>query len=126
MAWATENTSPDSAFLLVTDESWWKDPASEWFPALTQRASLATPQGYEWLPRGQFQQRAELYNSLQLCAEQESTCLQDWATTAQTPFHYVYVSKSCCSSLRHSLQLDADYELIYNEPGVVIFARRSP
>ncbi|MDO8755268.1 MAG: hypothetical protein Q7J80_15330, partial [Anaerolineales bacterium] len=46
--WAKENTPPNSQFVLVTQGLPLNDASSEWFPALTERTSIATIFGSEW------------------------------------------------------------------------------
>ncbi len=49
MQWVSENTAPNSRFLLLTGSSGiMSDPIQEWFPALAERESQTTMQGLEW------------------------------------------------------------------------------
>ena len=49
LQWVSENTSPNSRFLLLTGSSGiMSDPIQEWFPALAGRESQTTMQGLEW------------------------------------------------------------------------------
>ena len=49
MQWVSENTAPNSRFLLLTGDSGiMSDPIQEWFPALAGRESQTTMQGLEW------------------------------------------------------------------------------
>ena len=128
MSWVAEETAPDARFLVVSGTPWEIDRTSEWLPVLAHRKSVATVQGLEWRPIGEFAQRKREYNELQGCAGWVSRCLRDWSRTTGVGFTHVYIPKSpdrdCCHVLRYSLERDRDYRLIYDGPGAVLFARR--
>jgi hypothetical protein len=138
MAWAAENTPPSSSFLVISisAEPWWGDKASEWFPVLGQRPSVATPQGLEWLPDGRFDATLKAHDLAQDCAGHNSDCLTQWSASTGLSFSHIYVSKSvprpltrlnyddCCLVLRSSLMQDPSYITVYDGPGATIFARR--
>jgi len=64
--WVAQNLPPQSRVLVLSPAEWWgTDRSSEWFPVLTGMESVATVQGYEWLPG--FSQRIERYNLVQHC-----------------------------------------------------------
>lgn len=106
------------------------DYVSEWFPALTDRVSVATPQGYEWFPGQLFDARLDLHTNLQDCGYQDVRCLEAWAVRSQSPYTHVYVVKAPPSEgaaegtqdLYDSLLSSPDYEEIYNREDVAIFA----
>jgi hypothetical protein len=55
MEWMKANTPPGSQVIVVSGIGAWPDDMiSEWFPALAERVSVATPQGYEWMPDRAF------------------------------------------------------------------------
>ena len=94
MAWVKENTSSEAAFIILTGaRSYGIDYTSEWFPTLSERSSLATPQGHEWLPEGEFNRRVERHAALQTCAGANFACLQDWAAVQGIRPTYLYISK---------------------------------
>jgi hypothetical protein len=130
MAWVARETSPDAKFLVVSGTPWEIDRTSEWLPVLAQRKSVATVQGLEWRPIGEFARRKREYNDLQGCAVWVSRCLRDWSKTTGVAYTHVYIPKSperdCCHLLRYSLERDRDYRLIYDGPGAILFARRQP
>src|SRR5206468_2296442 len=66
-AWTSISTLPSSRFLLIVGQPWFLDRESEWFPVLARRESVATPQGYEWLPGGEFARRRESHDLAQAC-----------------------------------------------------------
>jgi hypothetical protein len=130
MGWVERETSPDARFLIVSGTPWEIDRNSEWLPVLAKRKSVATVQGYEWRPAGEFARKKRQYVDLQGCAGWVSKCLQDWSRSTGVGFTHVYIPKSrdrpCCHLLRYSLERDPAYRLIYDGPGAVLFSRRRP
>lgn len=151
MRWVATNTPESSSFLIITGTGWARfgeerkgldavhgwgpDRRSEWFPALTGRVSVATPQGREWLPGFLAAQRQ--YYQAQICARADTGCLDRWMTTAGTEFTHVYLPKQpgrselpeeaddCCWPLRQSLLNDQRYTLVYDGPAASVFVRRT-
>ncbi|HEU4758434.1 MAG TPA: hypothetical protein VFT91_00495 [Dehalococcoidia bacterium] len=131
MAWVAADTAPTSRFLVVKGSgSPWTDAASEWFPALAQRVSVATVQGYEWLGKGEYERQQARYEGLQMCARRSAGCLRAWARKEGAVFTHVYLPKGeggdCCAPLRRSLRASPLYRLVYDGPGATVFALSSP
>lgn len=133
MAWAAHNTPPSSRYLVITGEPWWRDRASEWFPALASRASVATPQGLEWLRGNVYRRRVDVHEIAQACASQGADCLRRLSVQSGITFSHVYISKlgpgqaageDCCVSLRASLLADPSFAVLYDGPGATIFGLR--
>jgi hypothetical protein len=135
MQWIKENTPADSRFLVLTGESdAMCDSNSEWFPALTKRISLFTPQGMEWLKKGQFSEGFGRHANLQRCIEEGSDCLTQ---TANSDFNYVYItiapSTQNCKALETlhatrglvtALEKTNEYSIIYRSEQVVLFKKK--
>jgi hypothetical protein len=125
--WVRQRTSPEARFLVVSGTPWEIDRTSEWLPVLTGRKSVATVQGYEWRPIGQFIRKKREYNDLQGCANWVAQCLDDWAVATGRWYTYVYVPKSpdrdCCRLLRYSLERDPEFRMVYNGRGAALFVR---
>lgn len=67
MRWAAQHTSPDSRFVIISrGRGWWADRIAEWFPYLSQRNSLTTAQGMEWVGPGEFTKRKETIQRLKV------------------------------------------------------------
>ncbi len=130
MSWVERETSPDARFLIVSGTPWEIDRNSEWLPVLANRKSVATVQGYEWRPAGEFARKKRQYVDLQGCAGWVSQCLEDWSRITGVGFTHVYIPKSpdrpCCHLLRYSLDRNPAYRLLYDGPGAVLFTRRRP
>jgi hypothetical protein len=136
MAWVAANTPADATFLVVTGQTWYADQVSEWFPALADRTSVATVQGYEWLGSDRWWHRQDASNDLQACSVAGDACLAAWMRKYGVTPTYIYLPKGrvagplaaadCCGGLRQTLAVSPDYTVAYNGPGASIFERRSP
>jgi hypothetical protein len=126
MEWMATNTPPGSQVIVVSGiGAWPNDMISEWFPALSQRVSVATPQGYEWMPDKAFIGRIFRHDEAQACAGSDGNCLERWIPKTGTHFDYVFVRTDAqCCILATNLLYDARYELVYGGPGAMIFARQ--
>jgi len=127
--WVAAETPPDSHFLVL---DWQKtpmlSPLLEWFPALSERMNIVTIQGREWLPGvAHFAARIKTYPDLYACLDQDTTCLNDWATQNNERFDYVYISIQTLdggrrlSRLSDSLRNSNRYRLVYETSDVLIF-----
>lgn len=137
MAWARQETPPESRFLVVSgrEQAAWTDARAEWFPALAQRRSVATVQGSEWL--GTMTEARELSTDLQACADRTESCLGELAAAYGLGFTHVYVpqvregrlaarERDCCALLRQSLLDSEAYRLVYDGTDAQIFAVAPP
>jgi hypothetical protein len=121
MRWIADNTSPTSAFAVMTGGPFSTDSVSEWFPVLSRRISVATVQGYEWLPGRQFERRWERYDALQDCAKRDVECLRAWARHEHVAVTHVYLRNGCCQTLQHTLEHSADYRQTYSQAGSFVY-----
>lgn len=126
MLWIAGNTLPTSAFAVMTGGPFATDLVSEWFPVLSGRISVATVQGYEWLPGRQFQRRWERYDALQDCAKRDAECLEAWARHEGVAVTHVYLRNGCCEALQQALDGSLDYRQTYSLAGTFVYehARR--
>ena len=124
-AWIAEHTPADASFLVLSDESWWADGLSEWFPALTGRHSDYTAQGYEWLGI-EFPNRIYWHDQLQSCGEEDAVCLDDIVTRSQMSYDYVYVPASCCGDLRDSILGSPQFVVVHESEAGLVAAMQRP
>lgn len=125
LGWVTQNTPPKSRFLVLTGEAGFSDPLSEWFPALTGRVSLLTPQGHEWTPGSPLLENLQTYNKAQFCLKEDEDCISAW------DFDYVYIRKVRPmpdgnveyhpSILDVSLRGSPDYVILFESEVAVIY-----
>ncbi len=133
MQWIRENTTDTSQFAVISGiDSAGIDYVSEWFPALTDRTSVATPQGYEWFPDQVFDARWKAHSELQRCQLQGADCLEAWALEARTTFTHVFVvkrgaiegAKGMGGGLYELLLNSPSYAVIYDQSDVAVFTYR--
>jgi hypothetical protein len=128
MSWIKDNTPNNATFAVVTGQPWALDTASEWFPALTERISVGTAQGYEWTPS--WDARVSEAVDLQACvSDGRVECLTSWTVESGRTPNFIYVAKGpqlgplspqdCCSALREALA--AVDKPLYDGPGATIF-----
>jgi len=136
MEWVRESTQQNSRFLVLTGtESVSCDSVMEWFPALTGRQSLFTVQGTEWTKGDQFGPFIQETYDLQACYEGNPSCINKLLDSSQ--YDFVYLSKELrvdnCQPLPsprnftyfvESVRSDAQYEIVYETDGVMIYKNR--
>lgn len=130
MAWMQGKTPEAAEVAVVTGALFWDDTASEWFPALTDRRSAATVQGYEWLGHDAWQDQQGAYAELQSCARDVLPCVVAWADEYAPSVTYVFLPKGylhgplgnedCCPAPRHSVELVPGARVIYDGPGATV------
>lgn len=136
MSWVADNTPPDSTFAIVSEDRWPIDRTSEWFPVLSERESVATVQGQEFVGGGSFGTWIDEHLELQRCGRRDATCLDTWVENTGRDFDYVYIPKlaptfstsrtnemACCYGLQESLRRDRNYTEVYDGAGAIIFKR---
>ena len=128
MRWVATNTPSTSQFFVVPEDGWPYDKVAEWFPVLARRQSVATVQGREWLPNGDFARYVALYGKAQGCAARDARCLDQWADTSGRSFTHVFIPRApagaCCRRLSESLRSDPRYAVVFDGPGGEVFARQ--
>jgi hypothetical protein len=128
MAWVAGHTPPTSAFVVASSAAQWiADPVDAWFPALTARASVATPNGAEWLPHGEFARRVRMYGQLKRCPAIDEECLDLLVTAYGARFTHVYVSKPASPAAPGPLTTLASsnrFVVVYDGPGAIVYATR--
>ncbi len=136
MAWSRASLPATARVVVVTGRAWYMDAASEWFPYLAGRVSVATVQGYEWLGAAAWNGQLELNAALADRADDTVAALDAWAREFDVPYDVAYIPKGhlgsvlsdedCCSAMRTTLRDSADYEIIYDGAGATIARRLRP
>lgn len=131
--WIKENTPEESRFMVITGNAPLTDPVSEWFPALSERSSIATAQGYEWAQNADFTQVLQRSNDLQDCITQSLDCVRNWSTQYDMPYDYIFLDdrslqqddkKSQLSALAELLRESDDYVALYSDDGIVVYRKK--
>lgn len=132
LLWISAHTPTEARFLAL---DWYPEPAVspvlEWFPALARRNNITTLQGREWLDGNtHFNTRYKADHELRECLYQDVYCLEEWSTTYQERFDYIYLAletpdgKTYRSALSEALRRSPEYQLVYESPEILIFQRR--
>ncbi len=132
--WVDENIPTGARFLLLTGDQPLGDPVSEWFPALTRHASLATVQGHEWQLDSDFDRVLRASYTLQQCVIREADCLQEWQRGDGREYDYLYLSKALIRAnhpalgqtipLLNELLESGNFEMIYDSKQTVVLKKR--
>jgi hypothetical protein len=118
--WVSKNAPANSRFLVVTGNTdLFSDWTLEWVPALTNRVSLTTIQGREWLDGQLFTERVGNIQSLQRCILNEAplVCVEEQAKKLGSDYSYIYISKKVASE-RNSISSQGDeliFDLLHNQ-----------
>lgn len=134
--WVAANTPVDSRFLILTGNMPFSDPASEWFPALSGRESVATIQGHEWDAGSNFNHLLSESYKVQYCINQAPSCLEAWLTENQAEIDYILV-RGLTSRMGEALApienplpallaADGNYEIVYQAGGITILQKSNP
>jgi hypothetical protein len=139
MQWVKERTPNNSQFLVLTGEpDAMCDSSAEWFPALTQRLSLSTLQGREWLLGKKFGEFLDHKGSIQGCIDEGLECLDRESSYFGVNYDYIYVSiqtptynckpvdvsSRTTRGLITALENAEQYSIVYRSEKVVIFEKR--
>jgi len=136
--WIKSNTEAGSQFLVLTgDTELFCDSAQEWFPALTERVSLTTVQGTEWLP-GRYAVAASTQLTVQNCLSGNDAlgCVEQTARQENLQYDYIYVVrqssiKNFCRAVATSprgeaiisaLNNNSRYNRVYQTDEVSVFS----
>jgi len=129
MAWVAANIDREARFAVASGVvTWWVDPVDAWFPALSGRVSVATPNGAEWLPGGEFMRRVQAHAALQRCDGSEPDCLALWQERFAMPISHVYVSRfpTAGGPPRSAAVAGEGFTVLYSGPGALVLARDMP
>jgi hypothetical protein len=127
MEWVSRSTDAQSRFIVVDGSAPWfgLDLHSEWFPALAQRVSVGTVQGYEWLPDHEFYRRIGRSWTLAQCRTSDVHCIEEWSASNGMQFSHIFIAhQNCCERLRSSLSRSPAYTIVYQEADLMIVQRR--
>jgi hypothetical protein len=138
MQWTKDNLPPQSRFLVLTgNPSFFSDPVTEWFPALTGQHSISTVQGREWIQGDTFFAYTSQIQSTQACYWKDAACLQK-ETQGLPAFNFLFLPKKCTPSADcegilatqtsplYTSLLSAQTPLVFENDSVAIFTFANP
>ena len=117
LEWIRDETPSDARFAVLSDETWSRSDESEWFPYLTDRVSVVTMQGREWLP--DWQELDAERRELMAC--ETLGCIEDWM--ARHDADYIYLADDCCTNLAALL---TDAALVRREGSAALYGGFAP
>lgn len=125
MDWIQRNTAPDAPFVVLGDQG-------EWLPLLAERPIQLGPWGWEWKATASYYGELERYDAMATC--QTAPCLSSRLDRSGRAPVYVYVPMESFTvrgkqyhrdpGLRRSMIRSDRYELVYENPGVLVFRVR--
>ncbi len=126
MKWIKKNTSRESTYIVMTPENrWWLDKVNEWFPALTDRRSILTVQGYEWLRFGKFQNQVTLNMQFKDCKGRDLHCINILIKKSNIKYSHIYITgidkNNNFIKLLISLNQSHNFSNIYQDKSVSIW-----
>jgi len=141
MTWIKENTPEDSQFLVITGEpEAMCDSSAEWFPALTERESLSTLQGREWILGRRFGEFIGHKSGIQNCIDQGLDCLKLESDYFGADYDYIYISIQTPTNNCKSVEISArttsgliatleaegkqEYSIKYRSEKIVLFEKK--
>ncbi len=125
-----QKTEPAARFLVIANYTWSKNVVAEWFPVLTDRKSLSTVQGQEWIPEPGFQQaRGRHEVMLQLVGIERRGMVSDalvrFAEAAYGNFDYVAVFMQDVETRFGGFLATRRYKVHYFDPETLVL-RKTP
>jgi hypothetical protein len=122
MQWAAAETPADARFVVVDGQNWAVDISAEWLPALADRVSLTTMQGYEWLGSEEWNARLDRITELQECVKADAGCVSGWlGRYVQGSDVFVYVPDlDGSSALMASVRSSADFRTVFDDGDALI------
>jgi hypothetical protein len=133
LEWIKLNTPVNSKFLILTGKNdLFADSLNEWFPVLTNRISLTTIQGYEWMGNGVFAKNVKIMQDLQQCtaSNQALNCIEFTSKEAGYRYDYLYIPReskdgTARNNLEYALQNSNVYASVYVSKSALIFKKKS-
>ena len=118
MEWVKENTPQNASFAVLPSNFWASDSVGEWFPSITERKNVLCAQGTEWL--GSFEMTQDKHMKFgELIADQE---INEVLLKLDLKVDYIYCSENQLESLLpHCPAKVEGFEVIYDQPGVMIY-----
>lgn len=126
MTWIRNNTPSDANFIVLSRSfSWQDDRVSEWFPVLSDRKSLTTAQGLEWVRGNVFSSKVEKIEELKRIQTLENHGLARYIEANYDSFQYVAVFIPQINSSFGNFIESSKYMVVYDNDGALVFERRS-
>jgi hypothetical protein len=133
MRWIQLNTPLNSRFAVLVGNGSNGLEVSEWFPAISQRVSVNTGEGMEWLSVEPGKTDFDTFARLQNCTLQSVSCVEEWSRQTGLAWDYLYISLQAVtladgspSKLLASLLSSPSYVLVFQNASTLVFHRIEP
>ena len=125
LQWVADNTTSTDTFLILDDYSNpLQSPLREWFPALTERRSINTVQGSEWLSGdASYLEQMRKNKGLHQCLYMDLHCLDDF----YSGYNFILLPTEHATGNNYTLPIllaiesSKDFKLVYENTMVKIF-----
>lgn len=123
MTWLKEHTDSESEFVVLTKSiSWQDDRVAEWFPVLSERKSLTTAQGLEWMSGDIFQSEIEKIQELKRSQASDEKGLAGYINSHFDFFQYIVVFIPNIDP-KYGSFVESGYPIVYNNGSVLVFKK---
>lgn len=124
MTWIKDNTPSESKFILLSQSvSWEDDRVAEWFPVLSQRRSLTTAQGLEWIPGDAFHSKVGKIKELKRTQALDTNSLAKYVESHYNAFKYVAIFIPAPAPNYGGFLESGQYRTIYNNDSALVFEK---
>jgi hypothetical protein len=129
--WIRSHTQAEDRFLVMTGvEGVLDDPVNEWFPVLTERQSITTAQGTEWLGSNIFVKKLPLLREIQRCKSDISPlqCADTLAGTMDVEYDYimyVFSDQQGRSITAPDVYKFSNFQVVYSTSDVLVLMKTS-
>jgi len=124
MGWIKKNTPTASKFIVLSNSASWEDDrAAEWFPILSDRKSLTTAQGLEWLPGQVFHAKVEQIEQLKGRQALGGSGLARYIESHFGSFKYVALFIPRYEHTYRQSFLSKHYQVVYANEAVLVLER---
>lgn len=126
MTWIKNNTPTDANFIVLSRSfSWQDDRVAEWFPVLSERRSLTTAQGLEWVPGDVFRTQVQRIEELKRHQVVDNPGLARYLESQYDAFQYVAVFIPQTEQNFGNLVGSGQYLVVHNNDSALVLERRS-
>jgi hypothetical protein len=117
----SELNEVEGDYLLLTPPANWEvNEVLEWFPTLTEKKSINTVQGTEWLRGNGFSNQIQIYTDVNGCVTESLNCLNDAVHKYDLDYSFIYISGQIDEyGVRYDLPLRE--EIVHNDKFNVLY-----
>lgn len=128
MQFVKENTAENARFIVLTPYDWFISDTAEWFPYLSGRHSLTTPQGLEWISSREFRKITLITHETSILVQNElidggnRNVLRKYIEIQFPDFDYVAIFAKKIDVDFGGFLASGKYKTFYRKNDVLIFS----